>query len=300
MLLFLLDAALALSRHSALPRRQAISVGAAAATVAILTPSRRTLAAAAPGFESAQGALASSAIPAPGFERAGIGVGGGFDVLADNPLGVRDVLYPPFLNGTWECTHKVLSVDGDAGQAQGAWRLLGGSGDIRTPETYAVRFIDVRQLSVDESIVGLDGRRYYPVVLDRAYEMNSRARGASVAWDALVPNTLGYERAAGGLGAAAELKVVQRSVELPTESNKGWGSNELLRITTTSGSLLGGFNITYAARVQRRYRRGLDEATGEKIVEGLEIVKTYRVLDGVAGVEFPTSTTKSTVRLVRR
>ena len=36
-----------------------------------------------------------------------------------------------------------------------------------------------------------------------------------------------------------------------------------------------------------------------QVVEGLEIVKTYRVLDGVAGIEFPTSTTKSTLRLTR-
>ena len=51
-------------------------------------------------------------------------------------------------------------------------------------------------------------------------------------------------------------------------------------------------------RVQRRWRRA-EAATGERVVEGLEIVKTYRVLDGVAGVEFPTSTTKSTLRLTR-
>ena len=35
------------------------------------------------------------------------------------------------------------------------------------------------------------------------------------------------------------------------------------------------------------------------VVEGLEIVKTFRVLDGVAGVEMPTSTAKSKLRLTR-
>ena len=33
-------------------------------------------------------------------------------------------------------------------------------------------------------------------------------------------------------------------------SDKGWGSNELLRITTAAGSVLGSFDIQYAARVQ--------------------------------------------------
>lgn len=32
-------------------------------------------------------------------------------------------------------------------------------------------------------------------------------------------------------------------------------------------------------------------------MEGLEIVKTYRVLDGIAGAEMPTSTTKTQIRL---
>ena len=56
-------------------------------------------------------------------------------------------------------------------------------------------------------------------------------------------------------------------------------------------------NILRAARVQRRFRRGFDQ-DGKRILEGIEIVKTYRVLDGIAGVEMPTSTVKS--RLVLR
>ena len=95
--------------------------------------------------------------------------------------------------------------------------------------------------------------------------------------------------------AQLQLKVVQRSVELP--SDQGWGSNELVRIRTDAATVVGSFEIYYAARVQRRFRRATN-ADG-RVVEGLEIVKTYRVLDGVAGVEFPTSTTKSTIRLTR-
>ena len=54
-----------------------------------------------------------------------------------------------------------------------------------------------------------------------------------------------------------------------------------------------------AVRVKRRYRRALDEKSGGRIVEGLEIMKTYRVLDGIAGVEMPTSTTESQIKLTR-
>jgi len=243
--------------------------------------------------------------PPRGFEPARVeGIGGGFDMLAETTLPVADVLYPPFLNGSWECERKVASVEGDVGQAQGAWKLFGGTGDIRSPEIFEVRFIDVRQVDVpaerqSDSIVGLDGRAYYGVVMDRAFELESRMRGANVSWSPGSPNVLSYERLAGGLGAAAELKVVQRSIELPKEGNQGWGSNELIRLTTAAGAVFGDFKITYAARVQRRFRRALAE-DGGRVVEGLEIMKTYRVLDGVAGIEMPTSTTKSTIRLTRQ
>jgi len=257
-----------------LPRRRVVSV-AAAALVALL------------------GHQASAAYPA-GFEPPRVqGIGGGFDMLANDTPVAGDVLYPPSLNGTWICERRVASVEGDAGQAQGAWKLLGGTGDFQRPESYSVRFIDLRRAS--DAITGLDGQRYYGDVFDRGFEIASRA-GATVRWDARAPNVLSYERSSGGPGAAAELKVVQRSVELPSE--KGWGSNELIRVTTTSGAFGASFNITYATRVQRRWRRALTDA-GDRVVEGLEIMKTYRVLDGVAGIELPTSTVKSTIRLTR-
>jgi len=98
---------------------------------------------------------------------------------------------------------------------------------------------------------------------------------------------------------ATELKVVQRKVEPQNNEGSLVGSNELIRVTTKTNALFGSsFDIIYATRVQRRWRRSTTEE-GDRVVEGLEIVKTYRVLDGIAGIEFPTSTVKSTIRLTR-
>ena len=89
---------------------------------------------------------------------------------------------------------------------------------------------------------------------------------------------------------------MQRTVEPP--SDKGWGLNELARITTAADAFGGKFEIDYSARVQRRFRRAALES-GARVVEGLEVIKTYRVLGGITGVEFQTPTTKSTIRLTR-
>ena len=258
-------------------------------------PRRLLLAGAAPMLVSPP-ALAAP-IVAPGFEPERVqGIGGGADVLSEAPPAVADVVYPPFLNGTWRCERVVTSIEGDSPQAEGAWKLLGGSGSVRSPESYAVRFTP-QPTGGSQSLVGIDGRRYFGVIFDRGFELSGRLRpGSRVSWDPRAPDVLEYERAEGGRGAAAELRVIQRSTELPGDANaKGWGSNELVRIATTT---IGDLRIYYACRVQRRWRRGVTEA-GERVVEGLEIVKTYRVLDGVAGVEFPTSTTKSLLRLTR-
>eukprot|EP00966_Prymnesium_polylepis_P065695 1524434-Prymnesium_polylepis.1 len=282
------------------PRRaiveRAIAAGALATTTTVSAP-RRALAASAapPGFEPAQ--LRGTSAAPPGFEPRRVeGVGDGFDVLAGPEIALADVVYPPFLNGTWRCERRVASVEGDQAQAAGAFRLLGGGGDFRQEETFTVRYLDTRQVGSPQAITGLDGRRYFGVVLDRAFELDARVQGAAITWDTKAPNTLTYQRDAGGRGSAAELSVVQRKVEQPSESNRGWGSNELIRITTDGGAVLG--RITYCARVQRRWRRALTESN-ERVVEGVEIMKTYRVLDGIAGIEFPTSTTRSTIRLTR-
>ena len=273
----MLCALLAGAAAYALPRRHVVA-SAAALTGAPLTVWRTSAATIPPGFES----------------RRVEGIGGGFDVLSEQPIAAVDVLYPPSLNGTWVCERRVAAVEGDVGQAQGAWKLLGGTGELQSGEKYYVRFIDLRRPS--DAITGLDGRRYYADVFDRAFELESRTGGASVSWDARAPNLLRYERASGGAGSAAELKVVQRTIEPP--GDKGWGSNELIRVTTTSSAFGSSFNVTYATRVQRRWRRSTT-SEGDRVVEGLEIIKTYRVLDGVAGVEMPTSTLKSTLRLTR-
>jgi hypothetical protein len=89
---------------------------------------------------------------------------------------------------------------------------------------------------------------------------------------------------------------VQRSIELPSE--KGWGGSELISLTVAAGGLFGDSKVQKVARVQRRFRRAFD-ANGDRLVEGLEIVKSYRVLDGVAALEMPTSTTKSLLRYTR-
>ena len=247
------------------------------------------------------------------------GIGDGFDMLADKPLQDIDILYPPSLNGTWVCERKVVSVEGDVNQAEGAWKLLGGcttptsssGGDFqKVEEKYLVRFIDLRRTT--DGIIGLDGKKYYGDVFDRGYEIEERtgssgsaaaaaaAAATVVQWDPRAPNTLNYKKSDGSSSPATELKVVQRSVE--PQNNKGSlaGSNELIRVTTTTSALFGStsFDIIYATRVQRRWRRGTTEE-GDRVVEGLEIVKTYRVLDGIAGIEFPTSTVKSTIRLTR-
>lgn len=263
------------------------------------------------------------------------------------PLADIDILYPPSMNGTWVCTRTVISVDGDRNQAEGAWKLLGGSGsgpeggfnnNNHAEESYYIRFVDLRRPT--DGIIGMDGKRYYGVILDRGYELEERTRNISrsehknrnndsdeeddindagksivVTWDPRkAPNILQYEKRQqhdGGAGRknnnngiATELTVVQRQVE--PQNNKGSlvGSNELIRITTTTkattkNNLLGLFGeVVYAARIQRRFRRMTTEE-GDRVVEGIEIQKTYRVLDGIVDITTPTSTTKSKLRLTR-
>ena len=105
------------------------------------------------------------------------GIGGGADLQAE-VAGV-DTLYPPSLNGSWLCTRTVTSVEGDAPQAEGAWRLLGGEGDFRQAETYRLRYVDQPDDGSAQPITGIDGRQYYGVVLDRGYELAARMRGAA-------------------------------------------------------------------------------------------------------------------------
>jgi hypothetical protein len=205
-----------------------------------------------------------------------VDVGGGVDLLSTNPrlLSQKDALYPSSMEGAWKCQRVITQIDGDSFQAESAWRCLGGSGSLKVN---AMESFSTRYISSTTTIGDDDG-----VVNDRGFEMASRRRGAkNVSWNVERPDALEYDN-------ATKLLVVQRSVELP--SDQGFGFNELIRIDDGP--------IMRAAKVKRRYRRAFDE-NGNRVVEGLEIMKTFRVLDGIAGTEFPTSTTKSQIRMTR-
>ncbi len=199
-----------------------------------------------------------------------VDVGGGFDLLGNPRLAEKDVVYPMSMEGLWSCSRVVTQVDGDQFQAESAWRALGG-GSLRVNklENYSTRFIPSK---VFGELTG--------VVNDRGYELSSRARNTNVSWNVEKPDELKFDN--------IRMMVVRRIVEPP--SDQGFGSNELYRIDD-------GY-VTRAVQVKRRYRRAFD-ANGNRVVEGLEIMKTFRVLDGVAGTEMPTSTTKSQLRLMR-
>jgi len=92
------------------------------------------------------------------------------------------------------------------------------------------------------------------------------------------------------------LTVVSRTSEI---SEAGFGFDELIRVDAAAGGLIGGAaRVSRLIRCKRRYRRAFAE-DGRRVVEGLEIVKTYRVLDGVAEADLPTSSAKYTLRLER-
>ena len=210
-------------------------------------------------------AVAGAAVPASRT----VDVGGGFDLLGDVRLAQKDVLYPISMEGLWKCQRVVTQVEGDSFQAESAWKALGGGGlRANKAETYQTKF-------VRSQFFGDSG-----VVNDRGFELASRGGIPNISWNVDKPDSLEYDK--------GKIAVVQRTVELPSE--KGFGFNELLRIDDGI--------FTRAVQIKRRYRRAFDE-NGNRVVEGLEIMKTFRVLDGVAGTELPTSTTKSQIRLVR-
>lgn len=200
-----------------------------------------------------------------------VDAGGGFDLLAKRQLSDKDVVFPISMEGLWNCERQVTSVEGDAFAAETVWRSLGGGKKRNFPrdkETFSTRYVS--SSLVDNSYM----------VLDRGYEIGSRASTDNVMWTVEQPDQLTFDK--------TELSIVRRSLEVPTD--EGFGYQELLRITDGP--------FVRAALVKRRYRRAFDEA-GNRVVQGLEIVKTFRVLDGIAGTEFPTSTTKSQIRMTR-
>mmetsp|Transcript_24363 Transcript_24363/g.39820 ORF Transcript_24363/g.39820 Transcript_24363/m.39820 type:complete len:266 (+) Transcript_24363:219-1016(+) len=197
-----------------------------------------------------------------------VDVGGGFDLLTQK-LPEKDVVYPKSMKGNWICERSAVKVEGDTYQAESAYRCLGSKENLRpgSTEKFETRFIE-------SPYFGASG-----VVLDRGFEIASRTQNTdSVQWNVDNPNLLEYGK--------TKILVVRRSVEEPND--KGFGFDELLRVDDLM--------VTRAIQVKRRYRRAFDE-NGNRIVEGLEIMKTFRVLDGVAGTEFPTATVKSQIRM---
>jgi len=222
----------------------------------------------------------SAAVPPP--PRSGVDVGGGIDLLAEPQLSTKDVVFPPSMEGLWNCERVVTVAEGDSFAAETIWKSLGGGRKkFQEPESFLTRFIPSRIIADDFVVTdrGIAGDKY--VVTDRGYEIVSRRGGDDVVWNVDQPNQLIHDK--------IELTVVRRVVEAPTD--KGFGFQELIRITEGP--------FVRAAFIKRRYRRAYDETGTNRVVEGLEIVKTFRVLDGVAGTEFPTSTTKSTIRMTR-
>jgi len=166
----------------------------------------------------------------------------------------------------------VASVAGDKFQAGEAYRCLGGKPSLLQEgsiEKFETQYVDSPAIEISG------------VVVDRGFEISSRAKTKDVQWNVEKPNFLEFDN-------KVKLVVVKRSVEVP--SDKGFGFDELLRVEDGS--------TTRAVQIKRRYRRSFDDQ-GNRVVEGLEILKTFRVLDGIAGTEFPTSTVKSQIRLVR-
>lgn len=223
------------------------------------------------------------------------GIGGGFDIRTPTTAEGQDVIYPASMVGPWKCSRIVISVEGDVGQAEKAWKLLGGGNKgFREEERYTTRFIVPENNLGVQNKYAFDGKEYEGSILDRGYEMSQRASTETV-WRIDALNDLSYVEDKKGSNMV-DIAVVQRKLELPNE--KGWGFNELYRISSSAGGAFEKNKVERAIRVQRRYRRAMDDA-GNRTVEALEIMKTYRVLDGVAGIEMPTSTTKSQIRLTR-
>lgn len=221
-----------------------------------------------------------------------VDVGGGFDLLSPpSPSSLKnqkpDVFFPVSMQGLWQCERKVVSVDGNAAQAQWAWQALGGRDKVlstTTAENYLTRLVP--------SPYSNDLSGY--TVVDRGYEYTARSGQEfnRVTWQVDQPNSLQTN----SYNSNLQLDVVWRLVEMPND--QGWGSQELCRIREGNSPLL------KAILIKRRFRRNYSyadtkNAPPQRVVEGLEVVQTFRVLDGVAGTESPTSSIKSVLRWTR-
>jgi len=189
----------------------------------------------------------------------------------------KDVSFPISMEGDWDIITKITLVEGDANAAEAAWRGLGGTGDFKSlTERFKTRLIKE---------VG-DGRN---TVVDRAYEMQSRIGTTGRVQESSSPDQIKYIRVENGDAKKDfSLRVWQRSIE---QLDNGVGFKELVAINEN------GFERV--AQVKRRYKP--ESASGGGRInawDGLEIVKTFRLLDGVIG-DLPTSTIKSRIRMER-
>ena len=137
--------------------------------------------------------------------------------------------------GLWDCQRTLVSVEGDAGAAEAAWRALGGAGAFKKnqPASYETRFVPPPTRATYE----FEGREIDGVVLDRGFELDARGAGPAV-WNARAP--------AVARRGDATLTVVSRSWDISAE---GFGVDEFLRVEASAGGLVGG-----AARVWRAAR----------------------------------------------
>ena len=207
-----------------------------------------------------------------------------------------EVFYPnSMINTKWKVQRVITSVEGDLGQASLAWQLLGGSDEraftSKLTEVYESTFISP-PTTLDDAKYEYEGKLLHAAILDRECELSSRTGVAKdmIEWD-VKSNSISYTR---DKDDKVNLTVVRRKVELPTD--QGFGYDDIYRIESSAGGIFSGTNVYRAARVKRRFRRGFDETTSKRILDAIEVVTTHRVLDGIAGIELPTSTTKSRLR----
>ena len=223
-------------------------------------------------------------------------LGSGLDLLSPKPM-TSEVYYPSSMIDTkWRVQRVVTSVEGNLEQSALAWKLLGGSDEraftSKLTEVYEADFIAAPETMTD-AIYTFEGKTMQAAILDRSLELSSRVGidKSSIILDTQT-NSIEYTRS--NNEGPVNLTVVSRKIEPPTES--GFGSDEIYRILSSAGGVFAGTNVYRCARVRRRFRRGFDESTGKRILDGLEIVTTHRVMDGVAGIEMPTSTCKTRLR----
>ena len=243
----------------------------------------------------------AAAAPLPLQTTSGIdrveGIGGGLDLLPPKSLSYSEVFYPNSMTKSkWKVQRVITSVEGDLGQAALAWQLLGGSSDERAftsklTEAYESTFISP-PTTLDDAKYEYEGKILQAAILDRESELSSRTGvdKDTIQWD-IKSNSISYAR---NKDDKVNLTIVRRKDELPTD--QGFGFDEIYRIESSAGGIFSGTNVYRAARVRRRYRRGFDETNGKRILDAIEVVTTHRVLDGIAGIEMPTSTTKSRLR----